>query len=167
MEGMRVKGLISIYALAEAKARPVSGKYIVEMVEKATKGKWRISPGSIYPLLRDMEAKGLLKPKLSPRGKGRREIEYEITSKGEKALAEYRRKIMNHMNEMFSTVVPLVARVIHGADDDELIKAMVEYTDAGNSLRQYLFSLPREKKMRAAKKLSSRMKSLLSEIQKQ
>jgi len=167
MQGMHVKGLISIYTLAEAKARPVSGKYVVERVEKATKGQWRLSPGSIYPLLRDMEAKGLLKPKLSPRGKGRREIDYELTAKGEKILADSKRKILTHMNKMFSTAVPLVARILHGAEDEEVIASVTAYTELSNSMRNQILSLPRERKLRAVKKISGQMRKLLASLQAQ
>lgn len=56
---------------------PKNGAEIMDSIEEMTRGWWRPSPGSIYPLLESLEQEGLLKKR--PDGR------YELT---EKASAE-------------------------------------------------------------------------------
>lgn len=45
------KGLLRYYVLRLLKEKPMSGSEIVEEIAKETGGRWRPSPGSLYPLL--------------------------------------------------------------------------------------------------------------------
>ncbi len=57
---------------------PKNGAEIMDSVEEMTRGWWRPSPGSIYPLLESMEQEGLIKK----RSDGR----YELTAKSKAEL---------------------------------------------------------------------------------
>lgn len=58
--------------------RPMNGAEIIRAVEDFTWGFWRPSPGSVYPLLKQLEAEGLV----SKRPDGR----YELTESGRSAV---------------------------------------------------------------------------------
>ncbi|MDH5596006.1 MAG: PadR family transcriptional regulator [Candidatus Bathyarchaeota archaeon] len=45
------KGFLRYYVLRLLKEKPMSGSEIMEEIEKETDGRWKPSPGSIYPLL--------------------------------------------------------------------------------------------------------------------
>ena len=69
---------------------PKHGYEIMNLVEKATNGKWRPAPGTLYPLLESMEKEGLIKVERieEERVRGGRRVVYRITDKGLKTLAE-------------------------------------------------------------------------------
>lgn len=60
---------------------------------------YKISPGSLYPLLASLEDKGLLRSRIEQEGKTRRRI-YRITSKGKKELAQAKVKLKELMREI-------------------------------------------------------------------
>lgn len=45
------KGFLRYYVLRLLKEKPMSGSEIMEEIEKETGGRWKPSPGSVYPLL--------------------------------------------------------------------------------------------------------------------
>jgi DNA-binding PadR family transcriptional regulator len=45
------KGLLRFYTFKLLKEKPMSGSEIMEEIEKQTGGRWKPSPGSVYPLL--------------------------------------------------------------------------------------------------------------------
>src|SRR5438445_10811833 len=59
---------------------PKNGAEIVDAIEQMTQGWWRPSPGSIYPLLADLEREGLIQKKADGRDelnpKVREEVEW-------------------------------------------------------------------------------------------
>lgn len=73
MQRQRKRGLphMIIYLLSSS---PKNGVELMDGVQNITRGWWRPTPGSIYPLLKEMSDHGLVKK----RDDGR----YELTSKG-------------------------------------------------------------------------------------
>jgi DNA-binding PadR family transcriptional regulator len=69
--------------------KPMSGSEIMNEIEKRTSGRWRPSPGSIYPLLSWLQDNSFVK-EISVEDGGMKR--YELTEKG-KALLEEQRKI--------------------------------------------------------------------------
>ncbi|RFA97616.1 PadR family transcriptional regulator [Pyrobaculum aerophilum] len=58
--------------------RPMNGAEIIRAVEDFTWGFWRPSPGSVYPLLKQLETEGLVRRR--PDGR------YELTENGKSAV---------------------------------------------------------------------------------
>jgi DNA-binding PadR family transcriptional regulator len=90
-------GLIRLHILHHAAKEPVFGLGIIE--ELARHG-YRLSPGTVYPMLHAMEEAGYLRSR--PRvivGKARRN--YVITAKGRAALAAGRVKVTELFGELF------------------------------------------------------------------
>src|SRR5206468_7565147 len=69
---------------------PMSGYDIRKESEASIGHFWSESYGQIYPALRDLEAQGLVRRRAGPRGAARERHVYEITAKGEEALATWR-----------------------------------------------------------------------------
>jgi DNA-binding PadR family transcriptional regulator len=69
------------------------------MIEELARHGYRISPGSLYPLLQGLEKKGYLRSKEERNGKSRRRI-YQATSLGRKALAASKNKVRELFHEL-------------------------------------------------------------------
>jgi DNA-binding PadR family transcriptional regulator len=77
-----VTGLVSVRVLHATTARPMSG---VELSENLAAAGHRISPGTLYPLLHQMEKAGWLKSD-GKTVKGKRRRYYRLTKKGRAQL---------------------------------------------------------------------------------
>lgn len=89
-------GLIRLHVLHHAVEGPIFGLGIIE--ELARHG-YRISPGSLYPLLQGLEKKGYLRSTEQRNGKSLRRV-YRATSLGRKALAASKSKVRELFYEL-------------------------------------------------------------------
>ncbi len=80
------KGFLRYYVLKLLSEKPMSGSEIMSEVEKLTHGRWKPSPGSIYPLLAWLQDKGYSKevPEQEPGIK-----RYTLTDQGKAFLEEH------------------------------------------------------------------------------
>jgi DNA-binding PadR family transcriptional regulator len=89
---------VEIHILHHASERPVYGLWLIE--ELGEHG-YKISPGTIYPLLHSLEETGLLKSK-SALSNGKVRKYYSLTSKGERHLDSAKHQIAELVNEVFN-----------------------------------------------------------------
>ena len=89
-------GLIRLHILHHAAHEAVFGFGIME--ELGRHG-YRLSAGTLYPLLHGMEKKGYLKSKEEKEGKRIRRV-YVATAHGKKALAEAKEKVRELFGEL-------------------------------------------------------------------
>lgn len=82
------RGLLMHYVLHKLSSKPMYGYELVRQIEEASGGLWRPGPGSIYPLLKKLEAAGLI----SSGGAGAHHRAYTITEKGRAYLEEAKRR---------------------------------------------------------------------------
>ena len=75
------KGFLRYCVLKLLKEKPMSGSEIMEEIEKETDGRWKPSPGSIYPLLAWLQDNGYTKEKPTEESGIKR---YTLTEQGEK-----------------------------------------------------------------------------------
>lgn len=64
---------------------PSYGSALIRRFEKASAGRVRLAPARVYPVLKELQAEGLVKAvRLAPKGRrgGRARIYYELTPKG-------------------------------------------------------------------------------------
>ncbi len=81
---------------------PSSGYKIVKELEKLTSVNFH--PGTVYPILYEMEQKGLIKGEWSQ--KGRRRIKhYSITTEGNKILNNLRKVLGGPMKEALKELI--------------------------------------------------------------
>lgn len=83
------KGFIRYQVLEALNEKPMSGSEIMDEIEKRTSGRWKPSPGSIYPLLAWLQDNGYVNELKSHEGGMKR---YQLTDKG-KTLYDEEKKI--------------------------------------------------------------------------
>ena len=89
-------GLIRLHVLHHAAEEPIFG---LGMIEELARHGYRISPGSLYPLLHGLEQKGYLRSRLERNGKSLRKI-YRATPRGKKALEAAKDKVHELFREL-------------------------------------------------------------------
>ena len=82
-------GLIRLHVLCRAAEGPIFG---FGMIEELARHGYRISPGSLYPLLQGLEKKGYLRSAEQRSGRSLRRV-YRATPLGRKALAAARSEV--------------------------------------------------------------------------
>jgi DNA-binding PadR family transcriptional regulator len=90
-------GFIRLHILHHAAEGPIYGQWIME--ELARHG-YKLSAGTLYPLLHGLEKKGYLRSKLKKAERTARR-EYRATAQGKKALVNARKKARELFGELF------------------------------------------------------------------
>ena len=90
------KGFIRYQVLESLSKKAMSGSEIINEIEARTNGRWKPSPGSVYPLLSWLQDNGRIKELPSDQSGMKR---YELTDKG-KVLLEQQRKVMEEQEKM-------------------------------------------------------------------
>src|ERR1700757_1534495 len=89
-------GLIRLHVLHHAAEEPIFG---LGMIEELSRHGYRISPGSLYPLLHGLESKGYLRSTEVRNGKSLRKL-YRATPLGRKALTAAKEKVRELFREL-------------------------------------------------------------------
>ncbi len=89
-------GLIRLHVLHHAAEGPIFG---LGMIEELARHGYRISPGSLYPLLQGLERKGYLRSAEQRNGKSLRRV-YRATPLGRKALMASKSKVRELFHEL-------------------------------------------------------------------
>ena len=89
-------GLVRLHILYHAAKEPIYGLGIIEELDRHG---YRLSPGTIYPLLHGLERKGYLRSKEVRNGSRGRRI-YEATAQGKRALDDAREKVRELFGEL-------------------------------------------------------------------
>jgi DNA-binding PadR family transcriptional regulator len=89
-------GLIRLHILHHASKEPVFGLWFIEELGKHG---YKLSPGTLYPLLHGLERKGYLRSTSERSGKSLRRM-YQATPIGRKALATARQKVSELFGEL-------------------------------------------------------------------
>jgi len=95
-------GLIRLHVLHHAVEEPIFG---LGMIEELARHGYRISPGSLYPLLHGLERKGYLKSSQQRNGKSLRKV-YRATPAGRKALLAAKNKVRELFHELIEGEKP-------------------------------------------------------------
>lgn len=89
-------GLIRLHVLHHATEEPIFG---LGMIQELERHGYKVSPGSLYPLLHGLEKKGYLKSKTERNGKSLRKV-YRATPRGRKALLAAKNKVQELFHEL-------------------------------------------------------------------
>ena len=89
-------GLIRLHVLHHATEEPIFG---LGMAEELARHGYRISPGTLYPLLHGLEKKGYLRATERRNGKSLRKV-YRATPQGRKALETARARVRELFREL-------------------------------------------------------------------
>jgi DNA-binding PadR family transcriptional regulator len=90
-----------VHILHHAESRPVYG---LRLLEELAEHGYRLSPGTLYPLLARMERNGWLRSEPGERANARKD--YRITAEGGRILEELRRRV----DELHGEVVRSAAK---------------------------------------------------------
>jgi PadR family transcriptional regulator, regulatory protein PadR len=91
-------GLIRLHILHHACERDIFGWW---MIEELGRHGYKLSPGTLYPLLHSLEERGLLVSKEKEEG-GRHRRLYRATPAGRRALIVAKRKVRELFGELFA-----------------------------------------------------------------
>jgi PadR family transcriptional regulator, regulatory protein PadR len=87
--GEPLKGHLDMLLLSVLKDAPAHGYAVIERVAEISEGAFELGEGTVYPALRRLEGAKLLRSHwVEVQGRDRRI--YQVTAKGEKALAKQR-----------------------------------------------------------------------------
>jgi DNA-binding PadR family transcriptional regulator len=89
-------GLLRLHVLHHAVHEPIFG---LGMIDELARHGYRISPGSLYPLLHGLEMKGYLRHTVQRNGRSLRRV-YRATPLGRKALAAAKSKVRELFREL-------------------------------------------------------------------
>jgi PadR family transcriptional regulator PadR len=90
-------GLIRLHILHHAEERPIFGQW---MIDELSRHGYRLSAGTLYPILHGLERKGYLKSRLTS-SEGRKRRVYQVTPLGRRVLVTARRRVQELFGEMF------------------------------------------------------------------
>ena len=95
-------GLIRLHILHHAAKKPVFGLWFIEELDRHG---YKLSPGTLYPLLHGLEEKGYLRSIKEREGKSLRRL-YQATPLGRKALVAARQKVSELFGELLEDKSP-------------------------------------------------------------
>ena len=90
-------GLIRLHVLHHACQEPIFG---LGMIEELGRHGYRLSAGTLYPLLHGLERKGYLRSTTRQSGRQRRRL-YRTTARGRRALEGAKGKLLELFGELF------------------------------------------------------------------
>ena len=91
-----LSGLIRIHILYHACQEPIFG---LGMIEELQRHGYKLSAGTLYPMLHGLEKRGLLRSQRIRTGRRNRRM-YRATTRGQKALARAREKVKLLLGEL-------------------------------------------------------------------
>jgi len=96
------KGFLRYYMLRLLNEKPMSGSEIMNEIEKRTDGRWKPSPGSIYPLMAWLQDKGYAKEVPEQEAGIKR---YALTDQGKAFLQEHVKR-KEELRKRFGFLMP-------------------------------------------------------------
>ncbi|EQD72110.1 protein containing Transcriptional regulator PadR, partial [mine drainage metagenome] len=98
----RRTGFLGLYTLSLLQSGPLCGAQISKRIRERTSGSWSVSPGAMYPVLRDLLRQGYCE-----RHRRGREWVYVLTPLGHRRLRLSRRR-SEQWRERFQNIGPLL-----------------------------------------------------------
>ena len=96
------KGFLRLYVLKLLSRKPMSGSEIMQEIENRSRGWWKPSPGSVYPLMSWLQEKDFIKEVPTEEAGIKR---YALTNQGKKFLEEHMKR-SEQMRKRFAFLGP-------------------------------------------------------------
>lgn len=103
------RGILRFYLLFMLSRGPETGYSIMTAIDEKTEGAWKPGPGTVYPLLKELEREGLIETESA---QGESSIVYAITEKGRASKEEIQRVMLSAgrkehvMLRLFADILP-------------------------------------------------------------
>ncbi len=107
---MRRRDLLPLLIFHLIRNEPSYGNQLIDAIETLTQGVISVNPNTMYPLLRDLEAKGLIEGSWEHPDKRTRRF-YSITPSGEAAYGELLTEIEPFLDSVIRSVTMIKAEV--------------------------------------------------------
>jgi DNA-binding PadR family transcriptional regulator len=160
------KGFLRYFVLRLLNEKPMSGSEIMNEIEKRTDGRWKPSPGSIYPLIAWLQDKGYAK-EVSEQEAGTKR--YTLTDEGKAFLQEHAKR-REELRERFGFFTPPFPGLFwfnsYPEKTRELVKAGKKLMMAGWNLLDSLRAKYSEEAVTQAKEAIEQAAEKLNEIAK-
>ena len=98
-----LQGTLDLILLKMLRAGPANGWQLTQSIPTVSQGAFDVNYGSVYPALRRLEARGLVKGRWAVTENNRRARFYELTPSGRRQLANERKQW-----ERFSEAIGLI-----------------------------------------------------------
>jgi transcriptional regulator len=82
-----LKGTLDLLILRALELEPRHGLGVAERIEQVTRGTFIVKPGSLFPALHRLEARGLIDGEWAASPSGRRARLYKLTALGKRQLS--------------------------------------------------------------------------------
>ncbi len=102
------KGAVELLVLSILEDAPRHGYEIGKLIEERSEGELRFHIASLYPILYRLERRGWIRGSWERKPQGRRRRKYELTSEGQRALADELSSFRS-----FISAVERIARLRH------------------------------------------------------
>jgi DNA-binding PadR family transcriptional regulator len=150
LEHGKERGFLTLFILHSLDRAPKSGYSLLKEIGQRTQGSWIPNKGTLYPILKSLEAEGLIQ--VTETGKRSKKV-YTLTDAGGETLADLKgRKGESEERVVFFKKMHLE---IFGEENISLINFLMD-------VRFYVENLPEEGKIRAMEIL----KAAFTEIQR-
>jgi len=160
------KGFLRLYVLKLLSRKPMSGSEIMQEIENKSRGRWRPSPGSVYPLISWLQDKGYIKEVPTEEAGMKR---YTLTDQGNDFL-EDQIKRREEMHKRFRFLGPLFSDFfwleLNQKGTQKLQKASQKLVEAVWNLRRNLRENYSEALINEAKDALEEAASKIDEINK-
>jgi PadR family transcriptional regulator PadR len=111
---LRRAGLLSLLVLHYAAREPTYGNRLIERIEALTEGALRVNPNTMYPLLRSLEAQGLLAGRWEDPDRRSRRF-YRATSAGRAECRRLAAELAPRLDRIARAIGALRAEVLDPA----------------------------------------------------
>ena len=108
-------GLLPLYTLHILNQREMFGNEIMCEIEKRTSNTWSSTPGTVYPLLKELEMKKFVEARWNTENDRPRRI-YKITKKGENEYRILKAVLREHLQEAIE-IFNIIFKDIYTADN--------------------------------------------------
>ncbi len=109
---MRRRDLFPLLVLHLIREKPCYGNYLIDAIETMTKGVVSVNPNTMYPLLRDLEGRGMIEGDWEHPDKRTRRF-YSITADGDREYARLVEEIEPFLDSVIESVT-LIKREVYG-----------------------------------------------------
>jgi DNA-binding PadR family transcriptional regulator len=148
------KGFVRYEVLESLSEKPMSGSEIINEIKNRTEGRWKPSPGSIYPLLAWLQDNGHVKElpvdqngmkryELTDSGKILLEEQTKIMAEHRKRMKEYAKNRVRFSRERFFGP-PFLGALLSGLSEEKLAEAkktmhklVTAFFELGQSLNEH------------------------------
>ncbi len=116
VEGL-AKGILPWYIMHLLEEHPLYGNEIIRHIGEMTKGTWKPSPGSVYPLLHNFEKEEFIVGDWE-RGKAAPKRRYRLTEKGKAAVPVMQRELVERLSHAKHLIEHHIEFLSQGLDDE-------------------------------------------------